>query len=356
MKKLFSMLIVTFILIGIFSSCNSNDTDTNSKTDNSTDISLNDGSDISNDSSIDINSNINSNLHEKHGNKVYIGYEEKDIYYPEIREYEEVSDCFDIPLGEDGLKKVGAYLKFIETYDELSTYIIPTEFDSSILDLNYVVCVKQFFYDDTHEKRLIGYYDLIFSEGKYNICLDYYKSEDQVPHEQPADPYVYTSFIVVPKNSVEYTEQLQQITVNGKNDIEDEIYADDEGSLLPSPDKSSHGYVTHNASATLPENPTAWVVEKGSELEKSFGLEYYNKHSKIDFRVVLYLPNEPKYDFIITEKEIKNGNLYLTVEQYLQYTNDYLSINDVKFYDLYIQDTSELAENFDVYILVKTVK
>ena len=71
---------------------------------------------------------------------------------------------------------------------------------------------------------------------------------------------------------------------------------------------------------------------------------------------MLYLPNEPKYDFIITEKEIKNGNLYLTVEQYSQYTNDYLSINDVKFYDLYIQDTSELAENFDVYILVKTVK
>ena len=59
---------------------------------------------------------------------------------------------------------------------------------------------------------------------------------------------------------------------------------------------------------------------------------------------------------MITEKEIKNGNLYVTVEEYSQYTNEYLIENDVKFYDLYIQDTSELVDNFDVYILVKTIK
>ena len=53
---------------------------------------------------------------------------------------------------------------------------------------------------------------------------------------------------------------------------------------------------------------------------------------------------------------IKNGNLYLTVEEYMQYTNEYLNENDVKFYDLYIQDTSELVDNFDVYVLVKTIK
>ena len=38
------------------------------------------------------------------------------------------------------------------------------------------------------------------------------------------------------------------------------------------------------------------------------------------------------------------------------YVIEYLNENDVKFYDLYIQDTSELVDNFDVYVLVKTIK
>ena len=68
------------------------------------------------------------------------------------------------------------------------------------------------------------------------------------------------------------------------------------------------------------------------------------------------MPEEPKYDFIITEKTIKNGNLYLTVEEYMQYTNEYLNENDVKFYDLYIQDTSGLVDGFNIYVLIKTIK
>ena len=156
--------------------------------------------------------------------------------------------------------------------------------------------------------------------------------------------------------------------MNGRNDIEDEIYVDNSDGLIQDPvendgeqinvsvNKTSHYYITYNASATLPEDPTSWVIEKGSELEKSYGFEYYNKYSEMNFKVILYLPNEPKCDFIITEKEIKNGNLYLTIEEYTQYTNEYLNQNDVKFYDLYIQDTSELVDNFDVYLLIKTIK
>ena len=347
MKKTLSIFLIMLVIIGMFASCNVNEEPTNTDT-NSDNTSSDTGTDTS----------VNANLHEKYGNKVYFAIEEKDIYYSEIREYEKVSNCFDIPKDAEGLKKIGTYLKFIETYDELLTYIVPAELDSSIFDSNYVACVKLFFYDDAHKIRLIGYYDLACSDGKYNISLDYYKSEDQVPHEQEAKSYEYTTYIIVPKNSVEYSEQLQQITVNGRNDImEDECYVDDDGNAVPIPDKKpSHGYITHNASAPLPERTTVWVVEKGSELEKSYGLEYPNKYSEINFRVILYLPNEPKCDFMITEKEIKNGNLYVTVEEYSQYTNEYLIENDVKFYDLYIQDTSELVDNFDVYILVKTIK
>ena len=369
MKKFLLITIIVLMISGMLASCNTNistgtNSNINNEVDERSDTGSNGDSDTSNDSNTD--TNIIVGLYEKYGNKVYFANEGKDIYYPEIREYEKVSNCFDIPKDANGLKKVGAYLKFIKSYEDLLTYIIPVEFDSSIFDLNYVVCVKQFFYDDAHKKRLIGYYDLACSDGKYIISLDYYKSVDQVPHAQTADPYELTTYITVPKNSVVFTEYLQQITVNGRNDIEDEIYVDNDGymdfveddgkQIAITTNPPSLFYITHNVSIVLPENPTAWIVEKGSMLEKSYSLEYYNKYNEINFRAILYLPNEPKYDFIITEKVIKNGNLYLTVENYTQYTNEYLNKNDVKFYDLYIQDTSELAENFDVYILVKTVK
>ena len=358
MKKTLSLFLIMIVTVLIFVSCNG---ETTIDLDATANIVTSNNSTLNNtniDSNGDTNNNLkndnSSELCEKYGNKVYFGCEEKTTYYSEIREYKEISNCFEVPSDENGTKKVGAYLKFIETYDELSTYILPAEFDSSIFDSNYVACIKQFFYDDAHEKRLIGYYDLNFSDGKYYISLDYYKSIDQVPHEQTADPYEITTYIIVPKNSVEYAEQLQQITVNGRNDIEDEIHMDDDH-LISTLNESSHSYITHNASATLPKTPSSWVIKTGSELEKTYGLKYHNKYSNIDFRVVLYMPNEPNCDFIITEKEIKNGNLYLTIEEYSQYTNDYLNKNDVKFYDLYIQDTSELSENFDVYILVKTI-
>ena len=345
MKKLF--IILTLLLCIALAACDASEEQPDATT------NCNTSSSTASDTSDNFDNCTEVYFYEKYGNSVYFAHEEKDTYYSEIREYEKVSNCFDIPKDADGFYKVGAYLKFINSYEDLLAYITPLEFDPGIFDSSYVVCVKQFFYDDAHEKRLIGYYDLACSDGKYSISLDYYKSEEQCPHEQEAIPYEFTTYIVVPKNSVTYTEQLQQITVNGRNDIENEIYADDDGGIISVAGKSSHGYIAHNSSIELPKNSTAWVVEKGSELEKQLGL---SSNSYSDFRVVLYLPSEPKYDFIITEKEIKNGSLYLTVEEYTQYTNEYLNRNDVKFYDLYISDTIELVDNFDVYILIKTVE
>ena len=354
MKKLFSIILALLMLVGILASCgNYESPDKNPANTGSNGETTGGGnSNLGNDPENNPNEENTPVLSEKSGNQVYFAIEEKKDYYTEIKDYVEITDCFEIPSDENGYKKTGAYFKVIPTYEELLTYIEAPDLDSNIFDLNYVVCVKQFFYDGTHKKRLIGYYDLNFSNDKYNICLDHYKSEEQCPHTQESKPYEYTDFIVIPKNSVEYTEHLQQVTVNGRNDLEDEIYADDEGSLISPSFKSSHSYVTHNINATLPKNPTSWVIKEGSSLENSYELEYYNKHSETVYRVVLYLPNEPECDFMITEKEIKNGNLYLTVEAYTQYTNEYLNKKDVKFYDLYISDSSELSENYDVYITV----
>ena len=361
MKKVLLNQFIVLVIVGMLASCNvpyeNVSTGTGSSVETGTSLIPDTGTNSSTDTGSGLvpDNEADDNLKEKYGNRVYFSFEESQkTYYLEIRDYTEVSDCFEIPLAEDGTKKVGAYLKFIATYEDLSTYITPTEFDSSLFDLNYVVCIKQFFYDDAHEKRLIGYYDLNYRNSKYDICLDYYKSEDQVPHEQESKPYEFTTYIIVPKESVEYTEQLQQITVNGMNDIEDELHADEEGSIISDYDEFSHSYIKHKKEIILSENPVSWVVKKGSSLEKQLELErdqFFNS----EYNVILYLPNEPEHDFIITEKEIKNGNLYLTIEEYTQYTNEYLNKNDVKFYDLLIPNSEMLSDNFDVYILVESV-
>ena len=94
MKKTLSIFLIMLVIIGMFASCNVNEEPTNTDT-NSDNTSSDTGTDTS----------VNANLHEKYGNKVYFAIEEKDIYYSEIREYEKVSNCFDIPKDAEGLKK-----------------------------------------------------------------------------------------------------------------------------------------------------------------------------------------------------------------------------------------------------------
>jgi len=167
------------------------------------------------------------------------------------------------------------------------------------------------------------------------------------------------NYLIITKTENDFVEGIYEIEVNknqinGDNGLWTDSFLGGNKNPLP-PSTNTHAYLTHNENAALPNEPTAWVVEKGSELGKQLGLEA-SSYSKQDYRLILYLPIEPKYDFIITEKVIENGNLYLTVEEYPQYTNWYLNKNDVKFYDLYIKDSRELSENFDVYILVRTDK
>ncbi|MBQ7761381.1 MAG: hypothetical protein IJ400_04925 [Clostridia bacterium] len=340
MKKVFLMALVMFVLAGVLVSCNANHKSSNIETGTESypgEDSVNSGSNLENDPQKDIM------LSEKSGNKVYFSVEKKDIYYPEIRNYEQVASCFEIPKDDNGGLMLGAYLKVIGTYEELLTYITPVDFDAKIFNSNYVVCVKQSFFDGRHAKRLIGYYALELNDGEYDISLDYYRSEEKTLYDLPAVMYQYINYIIVPKSTIEYSEQVQQIIVNGRNDIGDEhsIKANEQ----------SHSYITHNVNVALPENPTSWVIESDSKFESSYGLE----HGEVKYRVVLYLPDEPSCDFMIKEKKIKNGNLYLTIEAYRQYTNKYLNKNDVKFYDLCIEDSSELTENYDVYILIKEV-
>ncbi len=364
MKKIISIVLLMLILICLLASCSiyNTNTDTNTLKDSQVDI----GTDSTNtDSNSDTSSNIvkPNLLCEKYGDKVYFSIEENDKYYYEIKDYEQVTDCFEIPKDEGGTFKVGAYLKFINSYDELIKYIIPTNLDASIFDDNYVICVKQCFMDGRYAQRFVGYYDLEKIDGEYQIFLDHYVSNDKAVVDLELFTNVYINYIVVPKATIENSDQVQKIKVNGKEKISTSIF-DDNGEDIEDINEFLYGipsymrFVEHDTKSDLPKNAESWVVKAGSELEKQYGLKYDDNYSGRDFRIILYLPTEPTCDFQILEKETKNGDLYLTVGFYMKYTNNYLDENNVYFYDLYVHENtiSQLSENYNVFINIRMMK
>ena len=359
------------MLLGVLISCDENsqraDSNTNVEHDTEIETSLNTDSGISSDLNTDNDTNINVELCEKYGNKVYFAFEEKETdYYVNVNEkktnvelpdgeilesdQEQKELPIEFPHGEK------SYFKIIQTYEELLTYISNPNIDASAFENNYIICIKELHYGNNgwdEEYKLAGYYNFELKNGKYEISKDFYYSATWKEHLDTCEPYKTINYFTISKSEVDFDGSIFEIVVN-ENQVNgyNGMGSVEIGNLYP-PATNTHGYVKGDRDIS---NPTAWVVKKGSSLEERLGLEYNDRYLELEYRVILYLPNEPSCDFIITEKQIKNGNLYLTVEEYSQYENEYLDENDVKFYDLYIQDTSELADNFDVYVLVKTIK
>lgn len=377
MKKIPLILSLILVLCLILSSCNNignPDTSNDSNTDTNSNAGTSSSIDASNDTDIETVKPLEP--YEKYGNKVYFALEEKKTnYYVTVtnkNESEESDISSDEKLEENYEKNIIApaeipkdgknYFKFIETYEELTTYISSPNVDSSVLENNYIICIKENFYLSSGWEKYfkhLGYSDFKFTDNEYEISRNcYFSVEYGREHIDILEPITMVNYLIIPKTEIDFVEGVQKISVkhnqiNGDNGLwTDEFLGGNKNPMPPSTD--THNALTHNEKAVLPNVATAWVIEKESELERQLGLEP-NDYFELDYRVIIYLPIEPKYDFIITEKVIKNGNLYLTVEEYSQYTNEYLNKNDVKFYDLYIQDTSELAENFDVYLLIKSI-
>lgn len=370
MKKIFlELLLISIIALMLVSCVATVNTDTDTGTSTETDTSSNTNTDSSTeDTSSDTNDNITGPIpYEKYGNKVYFAFEEKETdYYVNVNEKK---TNVELPDGEilesdqeqnqlpiefpDGEK---SYFKIIQTYEELLTYISNPNIDPSMFENNYIICIKELHYGNSgwdEEYKLAGYYDFELKNGKYEISKDFYYSVAWKERLDVCEPYKTVNYFTIPKSEVDFDDGIFEIVVNenqinGYNGMGSVVIGD-----LDPPATNTHGYVKGDRDIL---NPTAWVVKKDSSLEERLGLEYNDRYLELEYRVILYLPNEPSYDFIIREKEIKNGNLYLTIEEYSQYENEYLNENDIYFYDLYIPNTTELSENFDVYILVKTVK
>ena len=368
MKKLLSIILVILVLTTLLASCgtpvNTNtETDTNTESNVNTDNTNTDTSTDSNINTDNANTDLNDNtnidnvepiLCEKYGNNVYFTFEEKENnYYPVIKNYKETETSIEFPKDYDK-----SYMKIISTYEELSTYISSSTINKTMFKTNYVICLKMSFCGGSSWLedcfKSLGYYSLQLNNEKYEISLDFYYSSKEGEFVDEAMYIADTAYLIVPKNEINFVEGIHEIVVN-ENPINGEHNGMSSltqiGDTTP-PFTNTHWFVSYEGNAILPNKASSWVVKTGSGLEKEIGI---NSSDDYEYRMILYLPNEPTCDFVITEKEIKDGNLYLTAEAYTQHENEYMIKNDVKFYDLYIKDTSLLNKNYNVYITVKKV-
>ena len=346
MKKLLSILLVCLMLTALLASCGT-PVSTNTNTGTNTD---------SDNSDVPVLPEPEPEPEpvpcEKYGENVYFTFEDKENnYYPVIKNYEETETPVEFPKDYDK-----SYMKIISTYEELSTYISASTIDKTMFKTNYVVCLKTVFRGGSSWLedcfKILGYYDFQLNNEKYEISLDFYYSSKEGVFLDQSMGITNTIYLIVPKDEINLVEGIQEMVVN-KNPINGEHNGMSSltqiGDSTP-PFTNTHWFVDYKENAILPNKALSWVVKTGSELEKEIGI---NSNDDYEYRTILYLPNEPTCDFVITEKQIKDGNLYLTVEAYTQHQNEYMIKNDVKFYDLYIKDASLLNENYDVYITVK---
>ena len=311
----------------------STDSNTETETDTSSDTETNTNTDTSTGSDVEIVEN------EKCSNQIYFEYvQQETIYYHEIKDYEETGISIGFP-EEDG-----AYLKFIDSYEELTKYISVSNIDETIFEDHYVLCINRrpYFASGSDVK---GYYNFLYENGKYSISTDRYfqetnpsnTNESMVIEMEGPDNYV-----VVPRNEIAYVEEIQKITINITYDVIKDFY----------------WFAEYDREAELPEKPVSWVVRKNSQIQQQFGLVFEEFPDSdifpVDTNVVLYLPTEPECDFIIKKKEVKDGDLYLVVEAFINNSQHYyLKKNDVRFYDLFMSKKSDLlSENYNVYITV----
>ncbi len=350
MKRILSLILVSIMLLLVLISCKDEvdtdrDTNTDSQiidtetsdtgTDTSADTNTDTNTDTSTDTSTDTDNNGNKDeLVEIKGHNVDVTLvDTKGDYYTKVNYYE-VSEPNVLP---NKLAYNEAYFKMFNSLDELRKYADTTVTESTFKD-NYVVLIESVFTIGGSEwEDLIGYYDFKCENGKYSISKDYsYSTGNNHMLEMSAKYDYHLDYIVVPKSEIEFTEDVHKIEVNRIQR-----------------NKETFFYAKPSDKTPLPAEPTSFIVNR--EKAEQLGLKVSSYGSENGYKgevLILYMPDQIMSNLAITECEIENGNLYITIEKYDETDEDIIieiGPNDVIFYEIYC-DTSKLSENYEVFV------
>ena len=335
MKRLFLIAALTILCILVFCSCSSNEEDYSENINSNFCSSAEDKNEQNSTNAKDDNSTLDSSTVDKNEeaqndveiNEIVLTTDDvENVYYPIIQNAVFNSEYVEFYNIE------GCYFQIISSYEEYNKIInSPSNVDPLVFEENYVLCISR--------AAGIGYYDFEYLNGRYSISVDSYYPYGQ-SGAQSEPEFIFTSqsvdFVVIPKTECECFDGFREITVNKVEKS-----------------RVSLEFGEHDSNVALPEKLQAWKMNEF--LAKKYGLTFDIAKNDYANSILIFLPQNPTSDFLITQSRTENGKLYLTVEKYTDYQNSYLKSNAVKFYLLRDIDSEALDENFSVYVTVKAV-
>ena len=252
-------------------------------------------------------------------------------YYISLVSYESKNEKIDFP------KEKGRYFKIINSYEELQKYIDASKLTEKSFNSFYVLALN--FHEDItyYGEKIIGFRNFVCEDGKFKINMDYYQSNENLVFDDAFSEYNLTYYFIIPKEKIEYVEGIHEIEW-----------------IINERDTVSYGFYTHTDSTPLYDAPTSFIADYDTMKNEYFFKYYFNNPTGNKKYLVLYLPYELKGDFVITKREVKDGDIYLTIENYTHKSNDYLKSNDVKYYAIGTNPTG-VKEDYTVYITINKI-
>lgn len=260
----------------------------------------------------------------KYASNIEIDYVDFDhALYSEIRSLESTDEeKYFFP------EEIGSYFMFINSYEQMLQYFNTNEVTPQTFENNYIMVLHRHYYDTYYGEIEIAFRNLKHENGKYTITLNWFNEPKDMDYPDWEQEFFKYNYLIIPKDTVSYVEGIQNITVNHSKIEQKRI-----------------DWLIHDKEALIPvENISCIVNRESIEVEEyGFSKYYFSKENS----VLLYLNNVPDSKFIVTEIEVKGGNLYLTFHEYDHIAKD----PNMCFYNISV-DTTQLNDRFTVYIRI----
>ena len=306
MKKFISYMLIIILTICTLFSCNNSNYDPGTTTDITTDMEDETNTDTTPESSTDVGGNetdqntpttpspknetaTQSLSVEKYYKEIASNYERIAYYTP----YEKVffDDIFEA-------KKESQY-KILASYSELQAFTLLNfdEVEENVFDNNYVVAILEYHIGPSGDgSASVGFYDANFKDVENaEIILDKFYKYDTDSTDDLVDIYnLY--FIIVPKDEVEYTDEICSINVKA-NDLE------------------QYDMRAYNIENTT-EKTTAYYLKDKASKEKIEIFESASSFWPSYPCIAIHLDKVIETDFIVNNFKYENGEIYITIEIY----------------------------------------
>lgn len=224
----------------------------------------------------------------------------------------------------------GECFRIIATNAQMQIELPSPHINPSVFENNYELAIIHL----GKTQNGFGYHSLKKDENGYSITYDYLGKtvENDIIYEGSFT----TSYVIVPKEHIEYFDGYRAISINARKK-----------------DNTKINPLTHSKGELL-QKAEAWIIDRNSEIVSQYGLGNFNE-SLFDTNgkaLILYIPNKIDENFV-KEITVENSLVKLTVENYIDALDR--KNESIYFYQIPSIDTSKLPNDFRVDVTVENI-